>query len=260
MQMQNVFLLRSRVLLALVFREMVSRYGRSWGGYVWAIAEPAGGIALLTIAFSLALHKPPLGTNFALFYATGVVPFLMYSSISASLAAAVRANKGLLSYPVVTALDTLLARWLLETVSYLTITVMVFSGLFIYYDLPSNIHLGTIISALSMTAVMGLGVGTFNCVVFGFFPIWQHVWGVLNRPLFIISGVLFTYDSLPRELQAVMWYNPLMHVVGEMRRGFYGTYDGTYVSRLFVYGVGLSLFVVGSHLLRRHQTTLALNS
>ena len=65
-----------RVLFALVVREMSTRFGRSWGGYLWAIVEPVGGILLLTFIFSLALRKPPLGTNFALFYASGMVPVL----------------------------------------------------------------------------------------------------------------------------------------------------------------------------------------
>ena len=63
-----------RVLFALVVREMSTKFGRSWGGYIWAIAEPLGGILLLTIAFSFAFRKPPLGSNFALFYATASSP------------------------------------------------------------------------------------------------------------------------------------------------------------------------------------------
>ena len=78
---------RLRVLFALVVREMGTRFGRSWGGYLWAIAEPLGGILLLTIAFSLALRTPPLGTNFALFYATGIIPFFLFSNVSRSVAA-----------------------------------------------------------------------------------------------------------------------------------------------------------------------------
>ena len=69
------------MLFALVVREMSTKFGRSWGGYLWAIAEPLGGILLLTLAFSLALRKPPLGTNFPLFYATGIVPFFLFSNV-----------------------------------------------------------------------------------------------------------------------------------------------------------------------------------
>ncbi len=44
---------RLRVLAALIIRETSARFGRSWGGYIWAIAEPTGGIVLLSVAFSL---------------------------------------------------------------------------------------------------------------------------------------------------------------------------------------------------------------
>ena len=73
---------RLRVLFALMVREMATKFGRSWGGYIWAIAEPLGGIMLLTVAFSFAFRKPPLGTNFALFYATGIIPFYLFSNVT----------------------------------------------------------------------------------------------------------------------------------------------------------------------------------
>ena len=65
---------RLRVLFALMVREMGTTFGRSWGGYFWAIAEPLGGILLLSLAFGLALRTPPLGSSFMLFYATGYIP------------------------------------------------------------------------------------------------------------------------------------------------------------------------------------------
>ena len=71
-----------RVIFALVVREMGTKFGRSAGGYLWAVAEPLGGIVLLAIAFSLALRAPPLGTSFILFYATGTVPFGMFNTMA----------------------------------------------------------------------------------------------------------------------------------------------------------------------------------
>jgi hypothetical protein len=41
-----------------------------------------------------------------------------------------------------------------------------------------------------------------------------------------------------------------------MRAGFYGAYRADYVSDLYVFGIGLSLFVVGAYLLRRHGSYL----
>ena len=40
-----------------------------------------------------------------------------------------------------------------------------------------------------------------------------------------MSGILYLYDSLPTALQAILWWNPMLQVVGLMRSGFYGSYD-----------------------------------
>ncbi|WP_430450396.1 ABC transporter permease [Rhodophyticola sp.] len=66
-------------MAALILREMSVTYGRSPGGYIWAVLEPAAGIGLLVLVFSVAFEAPPMGSNFAMFYATGMIPFLAYS-------------------------------------------------------------------------------------------------------------------------------------------------------------------------------------
>ncbi len=61
-----------RAVMALILREMATSYGRSPGGYAWAVLEPLAGIALLTVVLSVAFHAPPLGSSFALFYIFGL--------------------------------------------------------------------------------------------------------------------------------------------------------------------------------------------
>ncbi|MGB8812083.1 MAG: ABC transporter permease [Paracoccaceae bacterium] len=242
-----------RVFAALVLREMTARYGRSFGGYFWAVAEPTGGVVLLALVFSFALYRPPLGNSFMVFYATGIIPFYLYNTTAASAAAAVQANRGLLTYPVVSALDTVLARIFLESLNYVMITVVLFPLLIIWDDAIVDIAPEHIAMSMFMAATLGLGIGTMNCVINGFLPTWRIIWNVLNRPLFIISGVMFPYNMIPEPARSWLWYNPLIHVVGEMRRGFYSSYDGGYISYSLVFAVSLTLFVIGGYLLRRHE-------
>ncbi|MEP4309746.1 MAG: hypothetical protein ABJ364_08370, partial [Lentilitoribacter sp.] len=117
----------TRTILALVLREMVTTYGRSPGGYLWAILEPVAGIALLTALFSTGFRSPSLGTNFPIFYATGMIPFLMYSDVSGKVALSMLFSKPLLAYPAVTYLDAILARFIVNMltqlmVAYVTLT------------------------------------------------------------------------------------------------------------------------------------------
>jgi capsular polysaccharide transport system permease protein len=247
---------RTRVIAALAIREMNAKFGRSAGGYVWAIAEPLGGILLLAIAFSLALRTPPLGTSFMLFYATGIIPFSMFSTMSKGVAGAVSTNRGLLNYPVVTALDAVLAKVVLNFLTVFLVGALLAAGVVIGFDLHVNLDLAAVLAAFALAALLGLGVGTLNCVLFGFFPTWKNVWGVLTRPLFILSSIFYTYESVPRAFQELLWWNPLVHVVALMRRGFYGAYDPAFVSYPYVVGLGLGLFVLGGWLLRRHAAFL----
>ena len=247
---------RLRVVAALVIREMSTKFGRSAGGYLWALAEPLGGILLLSIAFSLALRSPPLGDNFMLFYMTGVIPFSMFGTMSKGVAGAVKSSKGLLNYPVVTALDAIFAKFVLNFLTIFLVGAALATGIIVGGGLHVNLDLGAIAIAFFAAAVLGLGVGAVNCVLFGLFPTWSNIWSVLTRPLFILSTILFLYEDVPAVFQKILWWNPIVHIVALMRTGFFGTYDPNFISLPYVFGIALALFVIGAHLVRRHTSLL----
>lgn len=244
----------ARVLFAMIMREMNTRYGRTWGGYVWAILDPVGMIALLSIVFSQFIRVPPLGGSFALFYATGYIPFYFYSEIAGNTSVAVSFNRQLMHFPAVTPLDAVFARFILSVLTLMVVSLLLFTGIAIVAEGPMTLDLGQVLLAVSMASLLGLGVGTLNCVLFAFLPVWQRIWAVIIRPLFLISGVFFTFESMPPQIQAILWYNPLIHIVGVMRRGFYAGYGGEYIDLLYVFGLGIGTFVLGLGLLIRHKS------
>lgn len=237
-------------------REMSSTYGRTPGGYLWAILEPAGGIALLTIIFSVAFSSPPIGSNFAMFYATGVVPFMYYNDIAQKVSQSLGYSKHLLVYPSVTFMDALIARLVTNMVAGLLVTYVIFFSLVMFVDTRTDPRLGQIALGMSMATIFAFAVGTLNCYLFNAFPIWLKLWQIINRPLFIISCVLFVYDSIPSPFQDYLWYNPLVHVIGQMRHGFYPSYHADYVSAAYVFGVSLVVLVIALALMLRYHRDL----
>lgn len=235
---------------------MATTFGKSAGGYFWAIAQPLGGILLLSIAFSLALRTPPLGTSFLFFYSTGVMPFQLFSNTQRAVSAAISSNRGLLAYPVVSVLDAVIAKFLLTLVTNFIISVLLIGGVIIASGTYVVLDWADITTAYLLVSLLGLGVGTLNCVLFGFFPTWKNIWSVLTRPLFILSGILFLYEDAPAAFQKVLWYNPIMHCIGLMRAGFFGTYHAEHVSIPYVLGISLACFVLGGYLVRRHAAYL----
>ncbi len=247
-----------RAILALMLREMATTYGRSPGGYLWALLEPLGGIVILTLIFSLGFNAPSLGTNFPIFYATGILPFMMFNSVCNRVSTALLFSKSLLAYPAVTFLDAVLARFVVNAVTQMMVAYVVFGGILLIYDtrtLPAPL---LIAQSLALSALLALGIGTLNAYLIARFAAWQMIWSILTRPLFLISGIFFLFNAMPEAVQDYIWFNPLIHVVGIMRAGFYPTYDAGYVSVIFVLLVSSVTFAAGLLLLRpAHRDLLA---
>lgn len=241
--------------MALMLREMSTRYGRSPGGYVWTILEPVGGVALLVLilAIGLRIRSPSLGVNFPIFYATGVLSLLMYQRVSSAVAESIVFSRALLAYPGVTHVDTLVARFAVQLLTGLVVMYLVFGGILVLFDTRTLLDPPQILLAVAMSANLGLGIGCLNAYLFPTFPLWKSFWGILTFPLFLMSGVFYIYEDLPPVGQQILWYNPLIHITGQMRTGFYPTYSPDYISLAYVFAFGMIPMVLGLMLLRRHH-------
>lgn len=245
-----------RIIVALMLREISTTYGRSAGGYLWAVLEPVLGVALLSVVFSLALRTPGIGTNFPLFYATGFLPFAMFNDITHKVAASIRFSRPFLSYPSVTFMDAIIARVLLNALTHAAVITIVFTAIIVLYQLPPPADMLSVFAALMLIVLLATGVGTMNCYLMTAFPVWEQIWNILTRPLFLMSGVFFLYGMMPQKAQTILWYNPLIHCVGMMRRGIYPTYEASYLNPGYVVGLALALLLAGLLLLWKNHKKL----
>ena len=248
-----------RAITALILREMATTYGRSPGGYLWAVMEPVAGIALLTAVFSVGFVAPQLGISFAMFYATGMVPFLFYADVSGKIATSLMFSKPLLAYPSVTYVDAIAARFILNVLTQLMVAYVVLVGIMLILETRVIPDLVIIVQAFALVAILALGIGVLNAFLFTRFHVWQRAWSIVMRPLFIISGIFFLPETIPEPYQTYLLYNPLVHIIGLMRRGFYASYDAPYVSITYVLVLSLTCLVLGLMLLRRYHRDLLNN-
>ena len=252
----SVTLSAFRAISALMLREMSTRYGRTPGGYIWAMLEPLGMIILLSVAFSLLARAPALGTSFLLFKATGFMILQIFTVLGGQVGNALIFSKPLLRYPRVTWGDALLARFILNVLVVFTVTALILLGIIVFEGVDVMLRWGAILGAMGLAAALGFAVGCLNCFLFMRFPVWRQLWLIITRPLFLISGVIFLYDDMPPLAQSILWYNPILHLTGLMRMGFYPMYRPDYISIVFV---GLCILIpmaLGLLLLRRYHREL----
>ncbi len=238
-----------RVVAALMLREMVTTYGRSPGGWLWALLEPIAAIALLAFAFSLVFRDPPLGSDFALFYATGFLPYMVFHDISGKVASALRFSKPLFSFGRVRVIDAVTARIALNALTHAVIGTVVLTALLVLSDTNAALAPGLILEAYTLALALAVGAGVLNCYLFTAFPAWERLWNIALRPLFIVSGVVFLLEDVPDAYQPYLLANPLFHVTGMMRAGVYPTYEPLYPSTVYVFAIAAALLVLGMLLL-----------
>lgn len=241
-----------RTIVALMLREISMTNGRSILGYLWEIVIPVVAIVLFTLIAGAFFRSPPIGSNFALFYASGILPFNFAIEIVTRVSGSVRFSRPLLNYPNVTFLHALLARFLIAAITKSLVFALVLYSIVTLYGLSTYFDYRAVLVALALAFLLGLAVGSFNCLVTSFVPTYERVWQVLTRPLFLFSAVLYLFESVPLPYRDWLWWNPAIHLVGLMRRGLYPTYDAAYVSVTYLVSIILVLLPVSFFFMQRY--------
>ncbi|GAB5447020.1 ABC transporter permease [Gymnodinialimonas sp.] len=243
----------ARAIIALMLREMSTRYGRSPGGYIWAVVEPTAALLVMAFVFSLLIRSPSLGNSFLLFYATGYLPFLLYNLTIATVMHALNFSRPLLMYPAVTWIDAILARFILNTLTSLAVSCIVLFGILEFTDTTAVLEFRYMVTAMAFAALLGLGHGTFNCALLGLYPVYGHFWSIATRPLLIGAGVFFLYEDLSPAIQSILDWTPWIHFTSMFRQGVYPTYAPDFISVPLLVVWALVPLVFGLLLLRRHR-------
>ena len=235
----------ARVIGALILRETGSRDSRASLGFLWQVIEPVVSIAILSVLFSMISRSPPLGTNFPLYYVTGVVPFHLYASIGRQVSGSMRFSRNLLGLPAVTVVDLIMARFLLSALTNICIFIAMLVWLNTAYDLHLRPDMGALMLGLVMAMILGLGIGTLNAVLMPASAIYESVWGLVTRPMVLVSGVLFHIEDLPEPIFAVLKWNPIAQIVAQTRHALYPSYDIAWVSPAYVALIAAVCFALG---------------
>ncbi len=233
------------VIAALLVREMSTRFGNKPGGYLWAVLDPLLHVLLMTLVFQAIARLPALGPSFPLFFASGYLPFLFYQGMSSFIAGTVKANKALFTYPVVAPIDAVVSRFILQSMTATLVVTLVLTSIILKDEVVTDINVAELIAACALAALFGLGVGLVNIGLFALSPLYEKIFGIVNRPVFMISGVFFLPDSLPHPFSGYILWNPLVHVIMMFRQGIYPEYRASGLDEFYVVKLVAALCFLG---------------
>lgn len=223
-----------RVVHALALRETRTRFGAHQLGYLWALLEPLFWILTFYGLFSLVGRTTPDGMALVPFLSTGIIGYELVTKTSDRVSLSIDANRALLFYPQVQTLDLILARAGLEIATYVMVFVAIVGG---HALVVGELQMGDLLLTMlgmGLAGMLGLSLGTVLCSLSVLSKAVDRVKGPLMRPLFWVSGLFFTAESLPRSIREVLLWNPILHCVEIVRDGWFPAYHARHASPGYV--------------------------
>ncbi len=222
---QSPWQIQKAVVFALIVRELNARFGRFRLGYAWAILEP---LALITIlsCIRLAIGRSDLaGLPYPVFFASGIMPFLLFQHIVQTCLMSVEANQSLFNYQRVKPSDTVVSRVIIETVITLASGALIFTSMYLAGLVFTWNNTLEFLAAASLCVLFASGLG-LGLSVIG--PLWQEskkIVPVIIRPFFFISGIFFAAGDIPEPYRSYLLWNPLLHVTELIRSSMFAEYQ-----------------------------------
>ncbi len=236
---------QSRVVGALLMRELHTRFGRDNIGYIWAIAEPGLLAVAVTILHIASSSRTGFGLDPVPFWVVGYTPFCMFRFMVLRAEAAIESNKTLLYHRMVTLTDIALARNLLELASAVMALVILvgFAWLCGLGNLPDRPLL--MMSGLGQLWLFSFGVSLLVTAGAETSTIVQRVVHPATYVCLPLSGAFFLLKWVPHPVRDYLAWSPLMSPFEEIRMGQFGTLESAYVDRPYVLGWALALTLLG---------------
>jgi capsular polysaccharide transport system permease protein len=224
---------QSRVVGALLIREVYTRFGREGLGFAWIIGEPLIFAVPVLLVWSAVRSPYEHGVPMMPFLWSGYLPLLLFRHVGARMLLFVRVNAGLLYHRQVTIFDIFLARFLLEVCSNLS---AVLASFVLFYalgllDWPRDLsmfYLGYFFT-IWWSAAVGLIIGGLSERSDWVEKIWQPI----SYLYIFFAGFMYMAAWLPPALGNWALLLPPLQAYEMIRAGLFGATVRTYGDPLY---------------------------
>lgn len=234
-----------RVISALAVREVNSQQQNLMYGYAWALIDVALTISgMMIMKLAIKAFNPP-GMPPAVFIVIGIVPWYLFQHGYDVPRTAINRNRRLLTFPIVTELDIILAAQVQMLVLYGIMFVVCSTIASVFEQSPMP---------WSPMAIMLLFLAAWLCgVFFGLMllPL-QRIYPPMNKFIsfvlrfgMILSGVFVPLSSFPEFTWPYLTWNPMLHVEELIKAYWFRTYHSPVGQSGYVVECLLGMAVAG---------------
>lgn len=246
----------ANIVVSLILREIITRYGRRGLGFFWLVGEPLMFTTVIIILWSFIKAPYQHGIRIAPFVMTGYMCLIMFRHLVSYSMAAVSGNVGLLYHKNISVLHVYTARYVLEFAGSTAAFFIIYAILLIAGQVGLPADLGLLYWGWFSMFMIGVGIAMVLSALAAEFEILERIVPVMLYAILPFSGVFAMAAWIPDSYRAIYLAFPLPHPVEMIRAGVFGEFIETHYYPLYPVFCGAILILFGLLLMARAKEHL----
>jgi len=243
--------IQTRVIGALMIRELTTRFGRENIGFLWMMVEPLLFAVLVGIMWTFMNGPTKHGVGVMAFVVTGYIPLVLFrGSVSRSIGL-FKANMSLMYHRQIKILDFILVRFLIEWIGHMMAYVFVMLLLMLMGLFPVPVDLGLLMLGWLYYSLFTLSLCFILAPTSEFSEVLEKFMPVTTYLMIPFSGTFYMVDWLTPEARNAVLYFPPVHAMEMMRFGIFGHHMLPHFDYFYPVAVSAALAAFGLLLCRR---------
>jgi len=215
--------LQTRVIHALIIRELITRFGRENIGFLWIMAEPLLFAGLVGMLWYFTKGPTEHGVGVVAFVATGYIPITLFRHCVARSVAVFTVNQSLLYHRQVKIVDFILARFVIEFLGGMMAYLFMAIVLIIFDEFPIPANFGLLIAGWMLYAFFCFGVCLVIAPLSEMSETMEKFVPVTTYIMIPFSGLFYMVSWMTPGARDFILLSPFVNAMEMMREGIWGT-------------------------------------
>lgn len=209
------------LLFFLTWRDVKVRYKQTALGAAWAILQPLFMMIIFTIFFGRLAGVGSSGIPYPLFALAGLVPWTFFSNAITASGNSLVGSANLITKVYFPRLIVPAAAMLAGLVDFV-LAFLLLCLMMVYYRVPVTAHLLFLPILVLLTALFGLGVGTWMSALNVKYRDVRFALPFVIQLWLFVSSVILPSSSVPQKWRWILLFNPMSAIIEGYRSALFG--------------------------------------
>lgn len=249
--------IQTRVIHALMIRELTTRFGRENIGFLWIMFEPLLFAGLVALIWRIMKGPEEHGIGIVAFVVTGYIPITLFRHGVSRSVSVFTVNSSLLYHRQVKVLDFIVVRFLIEMIGGMMAYVFIGAVLIFFGEFPIPDDIGLFISGWLVYALFAFSLCLVIAPLSEMSEVLEKFVPVTTYIMIPFSGLFTLAAWLTPTMRSYLLLSPFVHGMEMMRKGIWGEQITAYYDVWVPIGWSMFFATIGLVLCRRVRRKLS---